>query len=110
GGTATNIVMETFEMHGDVRSLVTAKMDEQVKHMTEVFERTAAEFGARMEADIEFAYGPVNLSPDDTVIQRASAAIRRAGLTPSLRATGGGSDGVSPARRMAAEARWITVS
>ena len=92
GGTATNIVMETFEMRGDVRSLVTEKMEAQIRHMTEVFEQTAAEFGARVEADIQFAYGPVNLSENDTVVQRASAAIRRVGLTPSLRATGGGSD------------------
>ncbi len=92
GGSATNIVMETFEMRGDVRSLVTEKMEAQVQHMTEVFERTAAEFGARVEADIQFAYGPVNLKPDDPVVQRAAAAIRRAGLEPELRATGGGSD------------------
>lgn len=92
GGAATNIVMDTFEMQGDVRSLVTEKMEAQVRHMTEIFERTAAEFGARVEADVQFAYGPVNLRPDDRVIQRASAAIRRAGLTPVLKATGGGSD------------------
>jgi len=92
GGKATNVVMETFEMKGDVRSLVTEKMEAQIRHMTEVFERTAAEFGARVEADIQFAYGPVNLKPDHVVLQRASAAIRRAGLSPSLRATGGGSD------------------
>lgn len=92
GGAATNIVMETFEIKGDARSLVTEKMEAQVAHMTEVFEKTAAEFGARVEADIQFAYGPVNLKPGDVVLDRAFAAIRRTGLTPELRATGGGSD------------------
>lgn len=92
GGTATNIVMEVFEMKGDVRSLVIEKMEAQVRHMTEVFEKTAAKFGARVEADIQFSYGPVNLKPGEEVLERACAAIRRAGLSPSLRATGGGSD------------------
>lgn len=92
GGAATNIVMESFEMLGDARSLVMEKMEAQVKHMTEVFEQTVAEFGARLETDINFAYGPVNLKPGDEVLERAFAAIRRVGLTPSLEATGGGSD------------------
>lgn len=92
GGTATNIVMETFEMKGDARSLVTEKMEAQVRHMTETFETTVKEFGARLEADIDFSYGPVNLKPGDEPLERASAAIRRLGMEPKLMATGGGSD------------------
>ncbi|HEY8347537.1 MAG TPA: M20/M25/M40 family metallo-hydrolase [Symbiobacteriaceae bacterium] len=92
GGTATNAVMETFEMKGDVRSLVMEKMEAQLQHMAEVFEQTAREFGARVEREEVFAYGPVNLQPGDPVLELASAAIRRIGLTPELRSTGGGSD------------------
>jgi tripeptide aminopeptidase len=92
GGAATNIVLETFEMKGDVRSLVTEKMEAQVRHMTETFEDVAREMGARLEADIQFSYGPVNLKPGAEVLERGFAAMRRAGLEPKLRATGGGSD------------------
>lgn len=92
GGAATNIVMETFEMKGDARSLVTEKMEAQVAHMTEVFEKVCAEKGAKLEADIQFSYGPVNLKPGDMVLEMASKAIRRCGMEPTLAATGGGSD------------------
>ncbi len=92
GGTATNIVMEVFEVKGDARSLVTEKMEAQVRHMTETFEATVNEFGARLEAEIDFSYGPVNLKPGDEPLERAAAAIRRVGLEPALAATGGGSD------------------
>lgn len=92
GGVATNMVMEKFEMKGDARSLVTEKMDAQVQHMTEVFEQTAKEYGAKLEKEIVFSYGPVNLKPGDPVLDHAFAAIRRVGLTPDLRSTGGGSD------------------
>lgn len=92
GGTSTNAVMERFEMKGDARSLVVEKMEAQVKHMTETFEAVAAEWGAKVEAEITFAYGPVNLQPGARPLEIASAAIRRAGLEPTLRATGGGSD------------------
>jgi tripeptide aminopeptidase len=92
GGTSTNVVMETFEMKGDARSLVIEKMEAQIRHMTETFEQAAKEFGARVEAEIQFAYGPINLKPGDEVLERAAAAVRRAGLEPRLMATGGGSD------------------
>lgn len=92
GGTATTAVMETFEMKGDARSLVTEKMEAQVRHMTETFEAACREMGARLEADIQFSYGPVNLKAGDEPLERAAAAIRRLGLEPELRATGGGSD------------------
>lgn len=92
GGVATNAVMEVFEMKGDARSLVVSKMEAQVAHMNEVFEATCREAGARLETAHVFAYGPVNLQPGDEVLQLASAAIRRIGLEPELRATGGGSD------------------
>jgi len=92
GGAATNVVMERMEMKGDVRSLVTSKMEAQVAHMKEVFEQTAAAFGARVDADIEPSFGPLNLKQGDVVVDRACAAIRRVGLEPVLRATGGGSD------------------
>lgn len=92
GGTATNAVMEVFEVKGDARSLVVEKMNAQVAHMTQVFEETCREFGARLEKEILFSYGPVNLKPGNPALERASAAVRRIGLEPQVKATGGGSD------------------
>jgi tripeptide aminopeptidase len=92
GGTATNAVMEVFEVKGDARSLVTEKMNAQVEHMTQVFEETCREFGARLEKEILFSYGPVNMKPGNEALERASAALRSLGLDPQVKATGGGSD------------------
>ncbi|HYF81070.1 MAG TPA: M20/M25/M40 family metallo-hydrolase [Symbiobacteriaceae bacterium] len=92
GGTATNAVMETFEMKGDARSLVVEKMNAQVEHMNQVMEETCAQFGARLEKDIQFSYGSVNLQPGNEALERASAAVRRIGMEPTYAATGGGAD------------------
>jgi tripeptide aminopeptidase len=92
GGTATNAVMEVFELKGDARSLVMEKMEAQIAHMTEVLEETCRKWGARLEKEIVFAYGPVNLQPGNEALERASAAIRRLGLEPTYMSTGGGSD------------------
>ncbi|HLO03030.1 MAG TPA: M20/M25/M40 family metallo-hydrolase, partial [Symbiobacteriaceae bacterium] len=54
--------------------------------------QTAAEWGARVELDIQKKYGAVNLTEADSIVQRSMAAFRAAGMEPVLRATGGGSD------------------
>jgi tripeptide aminopeptidase len=92
GGEATNIVMERFYIKGDARSIDMAKLDEQCRHIEEVFTQTAAEWGARVELDIDKRYGAVNLTEADPIVQRSMAAFRAAGIEPVLRATGGGSD------------------
>lgn len=92
GGEATNIVMERFTVEGDTRSINMAKLDEQIRHIEEVFTQTAAEWGARVELNIEKKYGAVNLTEADSIVQRSTAAFRAAGIEPVLRATGGGSD------------------
>ncbi|HWI51766.1 MAG TPA: M20/M25/M40 family metallo-hydrolase, partial [Symbiobacteriaceae bacterium] len=92
GGTATNAVMESFEIKGDARSLVVEKMNAQVAHMTQVLEETCAQFGAKLEKEILFSYGSVNLQPGSEALERASAAVRRLGMEPQYMATGGGAD------------------
>jgi tripeptide aminopeptidase len=92
GGEATNIVMERFYIKGDARSIDMAKLDEQCRHIEEVFTQTAAEWGARVELEIDKRYGAVNLTEADPIVQRSMAAFRAAGIEPVLRATGGGSD------------------
>lgn len=92
GDGATNIVMERFLIKGDARSIDLAKLDEQCRHVEEVFTQTAAEWGARVELKIEKKYGAVNLTEADSIVQRSMTAFRAAGIEPVLRATGGGSD------------------
>lgn len=92
GGEATNVVMERFTMKGDTRSISMAKLDAQIAHIESVFSQTAAEWGARVELNIEKKYGAVNLTEADSIVQRSQAAFRAAGIEPVLKATGGGSD------------------
>lgn len=92
GGTATNAVMEVCELKGDARSLVIAKMEAQIAHMTERLEAACEKWGASLEKEIAVSYGPVKLDWGAESVERAAAAIRRMGLNPELVATGGGSD------------------
>lgn len=92
GGTATNAVMEVCELKGDARSLVISKMEAQIAHMTERLEESCAKWGARLEKELNFSYGPVKLDWGAESVERAAAAIRRMGLNPEIVASGGGSD------------------
>jgi tripeptide aminopeptidase len=93
GGTARNIVPAEVKMIAEARSRVQSKLDAQIAHMKETFETEAARIGAVATVEVIKEYSGYNLTASDPVIRIASAAAEAIGLTPSLRPTGGGSDG-----------------
>ena len=92
GGSATNIVMPEIEIKAEARSLCEKKLENQTKHMIEVFENTAKEFGAEVIIDVNRAYSPFNIDEDDEIINIAKKAFNSMGVETKITSTGGGSD------------------
>jgi tripeptide aminopeptidase len=92
GGKAINIIPEYVEIQCEARSLNLRKLEEQTKHMQEVFTGTARQWGARAEVEVENQYQGYSLDEQSPVINLAVQAARKIGLNPTLCTTGGGSD------------------
>jgi len=92
GGVATNIVPDQVEVQCEARSRNMEKLANQTMHMKETFERVASVNGARAEVVVTNAYAPYVLAEDAAVVALAVAASKSIGLTPEIKATGGGSD------------------
>lgn len=93
GGTARNIVAAEVQLVCEARSRSQEKLDAQTDHMKTTFERECAAVGAVARVEVVNEYQTYHLREQDPVLQIAMNAARAAGLTPTLRPSGGGSDG-----------------
>ena len=89
---ATNIVPERAEVVGEARSRSGEKLEAQGKHMMDCLQAACEKYGATLEGGLTRAYSAYAYGPEDPFVLEVSAACRRAGLEPSLAASGGGSD------------------
>ena len=92
GGRATNIVSDTARIEGEVRSHDASKLAAQLKNVTDVAKKAAAEFGGEVDITWEKAYVSYRLAEDATPVALFSRAARAVGLEPKFVAGGGGSD------------------
>jgi len=92
GGTANNVVAEAVCVKAEARSLNEDKLIEQVRHMHEQFEASAAEIGAHVQFTGGRVYPGYRHEPDSAVMRLAAEGLRRAGHEPTYHPTGGGSD------------------
>lgn len=92
GGSVTNIVCEKVELAMEARSLVRSKVDAQARHMLECIDNACREYGAEHETKQYLNYPEISIPKDADVIKLVDSAIRKTGLTASLKSTGGGSD------------------
>jgi tripeptide aminopeptidase len=92
GGHAINIVCPEVHLRAEARSRTMAKVNAQVAHMIECFERAAQERGGRAEIRHERHYEGYQLTENDLPVRVVQAAARKIGLEPLMRPTGGGSD------------------
>lgn len=93
GGEATNIVCDEVNILAEARSINEEKMEAQVRHMKETFERVAKENGGEAVVDVQRMYPGFSVSEDAPVIQTAARAIESIGRSMTLMTSGGGSDG-----------------
>lgn len=92
-GTATNIIPSEAYLKCEARSRRKDRLDQQMEHMTDLFEKTAAEMGGTCEIKVQRAYETYELKMDDPVLRIAEKATEEIGLEFVLRVSGGGSDG-----------------
>lgn len=89
---ATNIVPERAELIGECRSRRDDKLEAQGKHMMDCLQAACDKYGATLEGGLTRAYSAYSYTEDDPFVQEVMAACRKAGLEPTLAASGGGSD------------------
>lgn len=92
GGTGVNVVPAECTVRCEARSLSNEKLDAQISHMRECFEKGAAELGARVEFEYVRAYEGYYIPETEPVVKLAVEAAKKLGYTGELRWTLGGSD------------------
>ncbi len=92
GGTATNIVPELCTIRCEVRSLDQAKLKAQVNQMITVAEQKAAEYGSKVDIELDSSYPAFTIPETHPVIELAVKAGKAIGLQTKIAQTGGGSD------------------
>jgi tripeptide aminopeptidase len=92
GGKATNIVPDEVEVKGEARSHNLRKLKRQVGHMEKTLVRTCTKFKARLKLQVRRVYRSFEVKKSAKVLHLAVAALKRAGIKPAIKQTGGGSD------------------
>jgi tripeptide aminopeptidase len=92
GGTARNSVPGAAEIEGEARSLDNAKLARVVAGLREAAEEAARDTSTTLDLTVKQEYAAYRWAGNEPIVVEAMAAVRRAGLEPSLRVSGGGSD------------------
>jgi tripeptide aminopeptidase len=92
-GNAVNIVPEKAELEGEARSFNPDKLKKQIEHMKSCFEKSAEKFGGKVDVEIKESFQGYRVTEDQPLLQIVKKAAEQAGLTPKLKAFGGGTDG-----------------
>lgn len=92
GGIATNIIPEITEIESEVRSIDEKKLNKVSDELICEFEKTSSIFGTKLKYEILREYDGYEIKQDAIPVKIASYAIRKLGISPTVKTTGGGSD------------------
>lgn len=92
GGSETNVIPASCVLTGECRSLHGERAEAQKDAMTHALENAASQGGGTVDVEWLKNYDAVLYDQDDELIQGIVRAARAAGLAPSFRHSGGGSD------------------
>ena len=101
GGAASNIVTEEIYIKGEARSLKEAKLDKQLAHMKDCFNKAAKLFvkkvdGKTLRPEIKFVtarrYGAVSVPKNAPIVKLITQAAKEQGVKLRVCASGGGCD------------------
>lgn len=92
GGSETNVIPASCVLTGECRSLHGERAEAQKDAMTNALESAASQGGGTVDVEWLKNYDAVLYDQDDELVQGIVRAARAAGLEPSFRHSGGGSD------------------
>lgn len=92
GGTATNIVMPKIDVVAEVRSLSIDKLNAQINHMKDCFEKASESHGAKLEFESVIMYDAFKVADTEEIVLNATDAFKALGMKATTTFTGGGSD------------------
>ncbi|MCE5330416.1 M20/M25/M40 family metallo-hydrolase [bacterium] len=92
GGVETNIVPEITEVKSEVRSINVHKLDKVTNELICEFKKASEIFQTKLEYEILREYNGYEIKEDAMPVKIAGYAIKKLGITPCIRSTGGGSD------------------
>ncbi|MFA5104864.1 MAG: M20/M25/M40 family metallo-hydrolase [Candidatus Margulisiibacteriota bacterium] len=92
GGTATNIVPEEVVIKGEARSHSRRKLKKQINSMTKALAKACGKSRASLRLKVEPVYDSFFIKESSPIVKAALSAVKKIGLKPELKMTGGGSD------------------
>lgn len=92
GGEATNIVPDKVYLKGEARSQDDLKLAAQTAAMAAALHEAAEHNSTHVDLKIKRMYTTYKLADDHPVVATAVEAARRLGFTPTIKASGGGTD------------------
>lgn len=92
GGRATNIIPEEVELKGEARSHDPGKLKRQIAHMKKALLQACSKNKAKLRIKTELVYRSFEIKKAEEVLKLAVSAVKKAGIKPILKQTGGGSD------------------
>ena len=94
GGSVRNTVPEDAVVRGEFRSRNLETLDEITLQVTEAVKEVQTAFPeADIQCDLETQFETYTLTDDDPATNRVKAALRSLGLEPTMKPSGGGTDG-----------------
>ncbi len=92
GGTATNIVPEEVVIKGEARSHSRRKLKKQINSMTKALAKACGRSRASLRLKVEPVYDSFQVKESSVLVKACLSAVKKIGLRPKLKKTGGGSD------------------
>lgn len=92
GGQVRNIVCETCDIEGEVRSISEEKIDRFTEEILGHFKKTSEKLGGSVEIELEEMYPGFDIKETDDIINLLKEASVISKIPLNLHATGGGSD------------------
>jgi tripeptide aminopeptidase len=92
GGSAINVVPETTQLTGEVRSFAMAKVEAVIQAIRAIFAKETAARGAGLVFNDEWDFKPYHIAPESEIYKDVLAVMGKVGLAPVPVASLAGSD------------------
>jgi len=92
GGKATNIVPDEVKIRGEARSHNLKKLKRYVDYIKRTLVNSCKQSRAKVKIETKEVYQFFEIKKSSKILKLAMAAVKKTGLKPKLKVTGGGSD------------------